>query len=116
MNLDLFPDVKVGDLMAILPLKTDTGVRDFQEKAQHSKKDGEIYAVAMERERSSSQARSPGPRTKHDDSGNRCLFIVRNMPLDMKTKQPTLEISISKTIADSFCLRHRSNVLLTTVR
>jgi hypothetical protein len=120
LNLDLFPDVKAGDLMAILALKTDTGVRDFQEKAQPLKKDVEGLSVTMERERSASHPRSPGfvngSYAKTLDVGNRCLFIVKDMPKEIKAKQPNLEISVAKHIADVFCLKHRSNILLTTVR
>src|SRR3954471_5761443 len=56
LNLDLFPEVKAGELMAIVALKTDTGVRDFQEKAQT--KDGDTLTAAMQRERSNSNPRS----------------------------------------------------------
>jgi DEP domain-containing protein 5 len=119
LNLDLFPDAKAGDLMAIVALKTDSGVRDFQEKAQ--KIDADNLATAMQRERSNSNPRSPnqanGADTKHDlDLGKRYLFIATDMSKEMKTKQPGLEVSVAKSIADEFCFKHRSNVLLTTVR
>lgn len=121
-NIDLFPEVKSGELMAIMALKTDSGVRDFQEKPQTSKRDSDSLATAMQRERSSSNPRSPG--TVNGNSGdakneidvwNRYLFIARDMPKDMKVKQPSLEVSVAKHIADSFGLKNRSNVLLTTV-
>ncbi|KAE8450451.1 hypothetical protein EG329_006526 [Mollisiaceae sp. DMI_Dod_QoI] len=119
LNLDLFPDVKPGELMAILALKTDSGVRDFQDKAPSTKKEVETLATVMQRERSNSNPKSPGPangtEAKHDvDFGNRYLFIAQDMPKEMKAKQPSLEVSVAKHIADVFCLKHRSNVLLTT--
>ena len=120
LNLDLFPEVKVRELMAIVALKTDSGVRDFQDKAQPSKKEGDAIATTMQRDPSNSNPRSPtlanGPDAMHDvDVGNRYLFIAKDMPKDMKVKQPSLEVSVAKHIADVFCLKHRSNVLLTTV-
>jgi hypothetical protein len=120
LNLDLFPDVKPGDLMAIVALKTDTGVRDFPEKAQSTKRDPESLAASMQRERSSSHPRSPGPNNGGDtknqaDVGNRYLFVAKDMPKDIKSKQLGLELSVAKHIADVFCLKHRSSVLLTTV-
>lgn len=119
LNLDLFPDVKPGDLMAIVAIKTDTGVRDFQEKLQSVKRDPDNLAASMQRERSSSHPRSPGPvnggDSKHDHVGKRYLFIAKDMPKEIKSKQPGLELSVAKHIADVFCLKHRSNVLLTTV-
>ncbi|KAG4437109.1 hypothetical protein IFR05_007407 [Cadophora sp. M221] len=125
LNLDLFPEVKPGDLMAIMALKTESGVRDFQEKTQISKRDSDTLATSMQRERSSSNPRSPGAANgnsnehgsdaKHDaDFWNRYLFIARDMPKDMKVKQPNLEVSVAKHIADTFCLKPRSSVLLST--
>jgi DEP domain-containing protein 5 len=120
INLDLFPDVKAGELLAVVALKTESVVRDFQEKPQTSKKDVDTLATAMQRERSNSNPRSPGPpidnHTKHDvDHGKRYLFIARDMSKEMKAKAPNLEVSVAKHIADLFCLKHRSNVLITTV-
>jgi hypothetical protein len=120
INLDLFPEVKAGELLGIVALKTDSVVRDFQEKAQASKKEVDTLATAMQRERSNSNPRSPGivhdNHPKHDvDLGKRYLFIAKDMSKEMKTKQPKLEVSVAKHIADLFCLKHRSSVLITTV-
>lgn len=120
INLDLFPDVKAGELLAVVALKTGPAIQDFQEKAQTSKKDVDTLATAMQRERSNSNPRSPGTvndnHPKHDiDLGKRYLFIAKDMSKEMKTKQPQLEVSVAKHIADLFCLKHRSNVLVTTV-
>jgi SEA/GATOR complex protein SEA1/DEPDC5 len=120
INLDLFPDVRAGELLAIVALKTESVARDFQEKAQTSKKDVDTLATAMQRERSNSNPRSPGlvndNHSKHDvDLGKRYLFIAKDMSKEIKAKQPKLEVSVAKHIADLFCLKHRSNVLITTV-
>lgn len=116
LNLDLFPDVKPGELMAIVALKSDTGARDFQEKGQN---DADNFASANSRDRSSSNPKSPVPVTgdnKHDlDLGKRYLFVAKDMLKDLKIKNPGLEISVSKFIADVFCFKHRSNVLLALV-
>jgi hypothetical protein len=101
-------------------LKTESVTRDFQEKAQAPKKEVDILAAAMQRERSNSNPRSPGPvndsHPKHDvDLGKRYLFIAKDMSKEMKARQPILEVSVAKHIADLFCLKHRSNVLITTV-
>jgi hypothetical protein len=120
INLDLFSNVKAGELLAILALKTEPVFRDFQEKSQTSKKEMDSLATAMQREPSNHNPRSPGSAkdndAKHDvDLGKRYLFIAKDMSKEMKAKQPTLEVSIAKHIADLFCLKHRSNVLITTV-
>jgi DEP domain-containing protein 5 len=121
INLDLFPDVKAGELLAIVALKTESVARDFQEKVLVSKKDADTLVTAVQRERSSSNPRSPGPvndsHPKHDaDLGKRYLFIAKDMSKEMKSRQPKPEVSVAKHIADLFCLKHRSNVLITTVR
>jgi len=120
LNLDIFPDINAGELMAIMALKSDTNVRDFQEKGQGPKKDMENLATAMQQERSSSNPTSPGlingNDTRHDiDLGKRYLFLAKDMPKEMKAKNTGLEVSVAKHIADVFGFKHRSNVLLTTV-
>jgi hypothetical protein len=120
LNLDLFPDVKAGELLAILSLKTEPVARDFQEKAQVFKKDVDNVATAMQRDPSNSNPRSAGLANDNDakqdvDLGKRYLFIAKDMSKEMKAKHPKLEVSVAKHIADLFCLKHRSNVLITTV-
>ena len=120
LNLDLFPDVKAGELMAILSLKTDSGVRDFQDKAQSSKVSGEHIAPANQAEPGSSNPTGPVPTNgsdvNHDvDNGRRYLFVAKDMTKEMKTRQKNLEISVAKHVADVFGLKHRSNVLVTSV-
>jgi hypothetical protein len=121
LNLDLFPDVKPGDLMAIVSLKADLGVRDFQEKAHTPKKDADNLPATMRSERSNSNPKSPSQASGTDirsevELGRRCLFIVKPMSSEMKAKQPGLEVSVAKHIADIFHFKHRSNVLVTSVR
>jgi hypothetical protein len=117
INLDLFPDIKSGELMAIVALKTDSGVRDFQDKAQTLKTNGELTAPATQSDRGHlNTVQLNGSEVNHDvDHGRRYLFIGKDMSKEMKAKQPNLEISVAKHVADMFSLKHRSNVLVTTV-
>ena len=117
LNMDLFPEVQPGDLLAIIGLKTDSGVRDFQE-SNLPKKDAENLGTTMHRERSKSTPKSPVlPDTKYDSQlGKRYLFCAKDLPKELKLKNPTLEVSIHKQLADVFNFKHRSNVLITTVR
>ncbi|KAH8808764.1 vacuolar membrane-associated protein-like protein IML1 [Xylogone sp. PMI_703] len=119
INLDLFPGVKPGELMAIMALKTDSGVRDFHDKAQTHKHELEALGLSLRRERSNSNSREgselDGVKQNYDvDPSKRYLFIAKEMPKDLKNKLPSLEVSVSKNIADAFCLKLRSTVLLTT--
>lgn len=107
--------------MAIVPLKTDSGVRDYQEKPPGSKKDADSFPAFMQRDRSHSNPKSPGQSIgaaiKHDvDLSKRYLFIAKDLCSETKEKPPDFEVSVAKHIADVFCLKHRSSVLITTVR
>ncbi|KAG9241519.1 vacuolar membrane-associated protein-like protein IML1 [Calycina marina] len=115
LNFDLVPGIKAGQLMAIVGLKTDNGVRDFQDKIFY-KKDTENLTKDGQRERSSSNPRSlihKGVDPKHDvDMGKRYVFIARDIPKELKAKSSTLEVSVLKQIADQFCFKNRATVLL----
>lgn len=120
LNLSLFPDVKEGDAVAIVGFKMENSVRDFQDKRQASMHESDTLSAAVARDRSTSNPRSPVAASlnewKHDvDQGKRYLFLARDMTKEMKAKHPGLEVSVAKHIADVFCLKHRSNVLLSTV-
>lgn len=107
--------------MAIVPLRADSGVRDYQEKTQGSKKDTDSLPAVMQRDRSHSNPRSvsqgSGGDNKQDvDFEKRYLFIAKDMCREIRDKPQGLEVSVAKHIADIFCLKHRSNVLVTSVR
>ncbi|KAK6600463.1 vacuolar membrane-associated protein iml-1 [Botrytis cinerea] len=118
LNLDLFPDVKPGELMAIVALKTDSGFRDFQDKSALNRTDidsgtasGQFGSYIW----TQSAHDHRGKGSKHDMGfGKRYLFLAKDMPNDLKLKQPVLEVSLAKPIADVFNLKHRSNVILCT--
>ncbi|TGO15044.1 hypothetical protein BTUL_0045g00540 [Botrytis tulipae] len=118
LNLDLFPDVKAGELMAIVALKTDSAFRDFQDKSALNRTDvdsgtasGQFGSYIW----SQSGHDHRGKGSKHDMGfGKRYLFLAKDMPNDLKLKQSALEVSLAKPIADVFNLKHRSNVILCT--
>ncbi len=108
--------------MALVALKTDSGVRDFQEKAPTLTRDLTVLAISAQHEQSNSTDRSSASvsvtEPKYDidmEIGHRYLFIAKEISNEMRTKQPNLEISVAKHIAEIFCLRHRSTVFITTV-
>jgi hypothetical protein len=112
--------VSPGDLMPIVPLKTDSGVREHQEKSQGTKKEADSLPTAMQRDRSHSNPQSlsqgSGTDSKQDiDHEKRYLFIARDTYRELRDKPQVLEVSVAKHIADIFCLKHRSNVLVSTV-
>jgi hypothetical protein len=122
LNLNLFlpGSVREGEVLAIVPLKTDSSVRDFQSGNAAGKKDLDGFSVSMQRERSSSNSRLPTngftTASKHDVNANKpYLFVVRDMLKEQKIKYPGLEVSIAKPIADVFGFKNRTLVVLKTV-
>ena len=121
INLDHFPGVSVGDLMAIVVPKTDTGFRDFQEDVAAQKTENDALSPSLPADGSNSKPNSPGgatsPSVKHDlDLARQCLFVAKDMSKDMKARQPAVEVSIAKHMADMFHLKSRAQVLVVTVR
>lgn len=114
-------NLKQGQLMAIIALKSDTtGVRDFQTKSPTVTKtyenlsssicvDPNLPDIVISRE-------GLGNESHHNvDTDKKYVFAVKGMSADMRTKQPQAEVSISKQVADAFGFKNRSTVLLTTV-
>ncbi|KAI9742687.1 MAG: vacuolar membrane-associated protein iml1 [Claussenomyces sp. TS43310] len=120
VNLDLFPpnSVRLGELMAIIPLKTDTGVRDFQDRRPPSTQSFDALRSSFSATLGITNGSASGTASAdayHDvDLGNRYLFAAKAMSKEMKAKHPSLEISIAKHIADAFGFKPRSNVLVTS--
>jgi hypothetical protein len=105
--------------MAIVALKIDSGLRDFQDKSTLPKQDIDSATSSGQFGRYIWGQSGHGHRGKssvHDVGfGKRYLFLAKDMPKELKLKQPALEVSLAKSIADVFNLKHRSNVLLCTV-
>ena len=120
LNLDLLRDIKAGDLVAIVALRTDSGVRDFQDRVSASKKSAALSDTLVPPESSNPSSKllgdGDGIEIKHDvDPEKEYLFVAKDMPKEMKLKHPSMEVSVVKHVAEAFGLKHRSNVLLTTV-
>lgn len=120
LNLNLFPHLKDGDAVAICAAKSETSLRDNQDRRQGSTHDSDNLFVDQSRERSSSNPRSPtspSPKDGKHDGGSerRYMFIARDMSKDLKTKNPNLEISVAKHVADVFGFKHRSNCVISAV-
>jgi hypothetical protein len=104
LNLDLLgPDIKPGSMMAIDVLKPDT------EKPSQNMLGKQLF---QERGKDSSQTNN----SKTGDTQNRYIFVVKDMPKDLKVRYPTAEVYVAKHIADVFGMKKGSQVLLTPVR
>ncbi|KAK3944920.1 vacuolar membrane-associated protein IML1, partial [Diplogelasinospora grovesii] len=98
LNLDLIGDeAKPGGLMAIDVWKPET------EKTAQSTQRGQDAAA------SGVGGRSP------DSDSKRYIFIVKDMPKELKTRYPTVEVFVAKHIADVFGMKKGSQVTLTPI-
>lgn len=122
IDLNMFPPgtVKPGDVMAIIALKTDTGIRDFQDAGLGTKRNAD-FSSSFVPESLIPEFRLPkdgiGKETQHDvNPDKRYLFAVKEMTTEQKIKHSNLQISVAKHIAQAFGFKPRANVLLTRVK
>jgi DEP domain-containing protein 5 len=134
-NSERFPELVIhhGSLVKIIALKQTTSVRDFQDDVRSSSTDT-AQRLRPDGDRRPSLAMLPIKKARRnsmtitlDESGNQIstvkdteqqdvyVFKSRPMPLDLKLKHPTLQISISETIAKAFGFRNRMQVILAAV-
>ncbi|KAM4057020.1 vacuolar membrane-associated protein iml1 domain-containing protein [Hirsutella rhossiliensis] len=108
LNLDLVgSDIKPGSLVSITPLRGDSsrassaayGSLNKQPVADHG--DGSKPTL--------------GGHSEHDCAHSRFIFIAKDMPKELKARQPDVEVYVVKHIADAFGIKKGTQVLLTPV-
>ncbi|THC99550.1 hypothetical protein EYZ11_001010 [Aspergillus tanneri] len=101
-------EVNVGDVVEILPVrhhgdgaqpKTDIGSRSLRDS--HVDSSSTLHSDSMSKFKTPLQ--------------NRCLFVVKSLPHDIKTRHPKLEISVTTSIANTFGFKNRSTVHISIV-
>ncbi|KAL1651971.1 vacuolar membrane-associated protein iml1 [Diplodia intermedia] len=131
-NIDRFSELAIspGSLVKIVALNQNTSVRDFQELARTPSQDGS-RRIKLDTRRAPStsgfSSRKPhgGSFTLTlDENGHRIqggrdvdpsktyVFQAKAMGPDLKTKYPTLQVSVSDHIARNFGFRNRMQVML----
>lgn len=103
LNLDILgPECKPGSLMAINIFKAeaDKSIHNNLGKQPYQDRSKDVSATGHQ---------------KAADSPNRYIFVVKDMPKDLKAKNPTVELYVAKHIADVFGLKKGTQVLLTPV-
>ncbi|CAK7211839.1 vacuolar membrane-associated protein iml1 [Sporothrix curviconia] len=109
MNLDHFDDgVQPGQLMAI-------DVLPDQRPGQSVANTGGGTNAAITNTNITAGESGDSTRPPGRDSGRRYLFIVKDMPKELKLRHPTVEIFVAKRVADAFGMKKGSTVLLTLV-
>lgn len=103
-------EVKVGDVVEILPMRASRDV-------VHSslKLDGIAKAARENHADLSSIFSVDGASKFKTPLQNRCLFVVKPFPQDIKTRHPQLEVSVTNNVANIFGFKNRTQVLLSIV-
>lgn len=115
IDLDCFPTIEAGDLLAIIPCKNGaSNGREGQDSTSNSNR-GEGRTSRLDAVDLNPAYNDESCRTNDAGIGKRYLFIAKAMPKDVKLKRTAMELSVSKHISDAFGLKHRSNVMLSNV-
>lgn len=113
INPGIFEGVELSPdhLVEISCLKSTTEVRDFQKISDETEEDyirEDDRILGRQTSRESQEASDTNNRAK-------CLLSLRTLPKEMKTKHPSLQISLAGTIASAFGFRSRSQVVASLV-
>lgn len=102
--------VQVGDIVEILPVRAS----------------GDPIHASLKPDAAVKTARDANsdlnPASKNDSTSKfktplqcRCLFVVKPLPQDIKTRHPKLEISVTSSVANIFGFKNRTQVYLSIV-
>ncbi|CAG8141805.1 unnamed protein product [Penicillium salamii] len=103
-------DVQIGDVVEILPMRVagDTGYSNLKpEAASKTGREAHIEKNSASQSDSTSKFKTP--------LQNRCLFVVKALPPEIKARHPQLEISVTNNVANIFGFKNRTQVLLSIV-
>ncbi|OQD67388.1 hypothetical protein PENDEC_c037G05387 [Penicillium decumbens] len=102
--------VQVGDVVEILPIRAagDTAHSALKPDAA-MKTSRESHGDINSSSQSDTTSKFKTPLQ------NRCLFVVKPLPQDIKTRHPRLEISVTNSVANIFGFKNRTQVLLSIV-
>ncbi|CAG8946835.1 unnamed protein product [Penicillium salamii] len=103
-------DVQIGDVVEILPMRVagDTGYSNLKpEAASKSGREAHVEKNSTCQSDATSKFKTP--------LQNRCLFVVKALPPEIKARHPQLEISVTNNVANIFGFKNRTQVLLSIV-
>ncbi|KAF5866678.1 vacuolar membrane-associated protein iml1 [Aspergillus alliaceus] len=110
-NQTAFTDmgVNVGDVIEILPARCHgDGAHSVKpDLGSRSVRDGHVESNSTFHSNSMSKFKTP--------LQSRCLFVVKPMPQEIKTRNPKLELSLTTSIANIFGFKNRATVHISIV-
>ncbi|KAI8956140.1 vacuolar membrane-associated protein iml-1 [Xylaria longipes] len=107
LNFDLVGGgaIQPGNLMSIAPVKADM---DRSDRLQ-----GSLYGSSRPSYQRASTA--PADTRANDDAARRYVFVAKDMPKDLKTRMPNVEVYVAKHVGDAFNLRKGTQVMLAPI-
>ena len=130
LNLGLFPrgTVKVGDLMQVVALDSESAGKDFEHRrhggqdVKASYRDGEgAQKIIYGKEQATHSTVTPAKDEHASSNGKdlnpstRYVFIVKEMGPELISRNPSLQISISSSIASIFGFKNRARVTVSPI-
>jgi DEP domain-containing protein 5 len=100
-NAGFFPDasVTIGDLIEVKPDIANSDIRDFQQKhgskPQDPRGDGQSKRGTQPEKLPTTEQGLQQDVTRDHDSHKHCVFIVKPLPPEIKTKHPGLQVCSS---------------------
>lgn len=103
LNFDrLGPDFKPDTLMGITALRGDTSKTTY----------GSVNKQSWDYQGTGRRNISPSDQ---DYTSNRYVFVAKDMPKEMKLRQPDVDVLVATHIADAFGMKRGSQVILAPV-
>ncbi|KAJ5101570.1 Winged helix-turn-helix transcription repressor DNA-binding [Penicillium alfredii] len=102
--------VKAGDVVEILPLRASGDPAHSALKPDTMTKtvrESQVEVKLTSQTDGSSKFKTP--------LQSRCLFVVKPLPQDLRTRHPQLEVSVTHSVANIFGFKNRTQVLLSIV-
>ncbi|KAI6083828.1 vacuolar membrane-associated protein IML1 [Hypoxylon rubiginosum] len=108
LNLDLFGGaVQPGALMSITPIKSD---QDRTQGTQY----GTLRQASFQRAFSSTTLNDDLSKSD-SDVGRRYVFVAKDVPKELKARQPSIEVYVSKQIGVAFNMKKGTQVVVAPV-
>lgn len=130
LNLTLFPPgtVKAGHLVQVVPQRPATVSKDFEHRhdggqdVKASRRGGEDAENSHGKEPSTHLSMEASAEKegvffdgKGSDASTRYVFKVKEMGSELLSRNPTLQISVSSTIASAFGFKNRAQVMVSAI-
>ncbi|OJJ30640.1 hypothetical protein ASPWEDRAFT_46257 [Aspergillus wentii DTO 134E9] len=99
--------VQAGDVIEILPVSSSGEASNKSDHGPRSMRDSHVDSSSTLHSDAKSKFKTP--------LQSRCLFVVKPLPQEIRSRIPKLEISVTSSVANIFGFKNRSQVLISIV-